>query len=708
MARETGGVVSGTLRMSIAAGALVGVVAATHDVLLKGGDLTGDLPFYLSHWAIAIALYVPVASLLAIPVVLFARPFAGVGSTAERRPAIGAWWLAAAALLAVALALPLGGEPSTLTLLGYAALVPIALLGIRALNIAARSGADGPQIAGLYAGGIGLAIAGFVAVRAANSSLPIPAALGWVVVLVATALGGFVTMVAVRALLTGLSGRLGYRPAVAWAGAVLAALVAITAVIGLSRELGQGGLGEQLAALREVPPSSTNAPSVILISVDTLRADHVGYMGGPARTPTMNALADESWVFESAYSVAPWTRPSFASFFSSRYPSEMGVARAPSLFGSALKVIPFRWAPDAPLLGELLRDHGYATGAVVANPNLSVEAGAARGFDAFYNCQLAGDRKFWPGDIGRAVYLAGFPTPIWTDFERADTIAVNGTRLLNALVGANGPVLAWLHFMDPHDPYDSPQAEPDEAVDMTMADANRGFSFGSAAERTRARRAYVAEIEYFDDWLGDVVDALHRSGMWDRSVVVFWSDHGEEFWEHERWGHGQSLHNELLHVPLMIHLPGQTVGQRVAQPVSLLDVAPTLLELCGSSGAEGMHGRSLVPVLEGRPGGLESLSVYLEGCLLGGIQKGLLRGRYKLIHDLYADTYELYDLEADPREDVDLYGTPGAPDVAQMRDDLAAFTEESLATMEEHAGQQQADEVSPEVLQGLRDMGYIQ
>jgi arylsulfatase A-like enzyme len=105
-----------------------------------------------------------------------------------------------------------------------------------------------------------------------------------------------------------------------------------------------------------------------------------------------------------------------------------------------------------------------------------------------------------------------------------------------------------------------------------------GLEAQSAPMRQRYIEAYTAEVEYADRWLAGVVEKLKRTGLWDSSIVVFWSDHGEEFWEHGGWEHGHTLYNELLHVPLLIHLPGQSESHHVQQPVTLLDVMPTLLE----------------------------------------------------------------------------------------------------------------------------------
>lgn len=697
---------------SVAIGAFVGVVAAAHDVFLKSGDLTGNAATFLTRGAMAAVVYTALAVALTF-VMLLVTTVATRGRIAELEsggPLI--WWLAVAAMGLLSLALPAGGRPVSRHLLAYLALIPIAALGCRSLRLASGAGAHHARPAASFAGGLVALLSLFVATRAASAASLAPGALAALAVGGATVLAAVLATLALRALFDSLSRRTG--PPMAFAPVVgpVAAIVLLAAAGGLVRELEQPDFADAIAAVPEVSRTGDDRPSVILLSVDALRRDFVGYAGGRPRTPTLDAIAEQSWVFDNAYSVAPWTRPSFAAFFTGRYPSEVGVARAPSLYGSLDRVIPVAWSEDAPVLAELLRDEGYLTGAVVTNPHLAAHAGADRGFQAFHHCTLAGMRRFRPHDIGHAMdvmlSLGGCREPSPHDFERASVVTTRGVKLLEALARSGGPVLAWLHYMDPHDPYDAPDAPPEEVVRVPVTHTKAGGNIGSAVERAQVIDAYAAEVEYFDRWFGPVIEALRRTGLWERSIVVVWSDHGEEFWEHGSWGHGQSLYSELLGVPLLVHLPGQTEGRRVGESVSLLDVAPTLLELCAAPVPREMRGRSLAPVFEGRPEDLEPTSLYLEGCLYGGVRKGLMRGGYKLIRRVYSDTCELYDLRADPGELTNIYNTPLAPDTAPMRADLERFTEVSLAAVESYTRTARATQTPDEIRDTLRDMGYIQ
>ncbi len=451
-------------------------------------------------------------------------------------------------------------------------------------------------------------------------------------------------------------------------------------------------------------------PNVILISVDTLRADYVGYAGGDVRTPHLDRLAEKSYVFENAFSVAPWTRPSFAAFFGGRYPSQMGVGRIRGQMASDHEAVPYTWDAEQRRPLEALRDAGYFNGAVVVNPHLSVAANADKGFDFYYHTELDYVRPHNALSVVKRIDETFLPflnlTTSRFELERAPTMTNYTLGLLEHLT--NQPALLWVHYVDPHYPYDPPTIAEDQRITGDPMPLQALKRAQTITTREKYRDAYAREVDYWDTWFGRTVDRLKANGLWDNSIVVFWSDHGEEFWEHGHWGHGQSLHSELTHVPLLVHLPGQTEQVRISRHVSLLDVMPTLMDLCEVEHPEGMEGRSLVPLFEGKPDALEPLHMYMEACGHGGVRKALLGERYKLTYDLDADRYSLYDLKNDPAEHHDIFGTAAAPDTSTMKADLADWTELSFAIMEETAGGSSAESLPPEIRQRLRDMGYIQ
>lgn len=487
-----------------------------------------------------------------------------------------------------------------------------------------------------------------------------------------------------------------------WLGAVGGAIAAAALVLlpagaltawELSLEGGQ--LSRQTAALGE-HDGNPGAPNIILISIDTLRADAPGFMGGEARTPTLDALAAQSTVFERAYSVAPWTRPSFAAFFSSLYPSEMGVARLRTAGET-----PVQWQQAPTLLAEALQAAGYTTAGIVTNAHLRAEANANQGFEVYH---FTGSERPAPLPAAARALVLMPPEMNIDEYERADVVQRNAARVLPQLKGR--PLLLWLHYLDPHHAYDSPDAPPESRVNTPIEDLVMSFVMNSAPEIQTIRAAYTAEIEYCDRWLGQTVRTLQDAGLWQDAIVVLWSDHGEEFWEHGGFEHGHSLYDEQLHVPFAIRVPGQTAGQVVRAPVSLLDAMPTILDLTQVRGPEGMRGRSLRPVLEDPGARLPELRVFAEACHRGPEQKALLTERYKLIYNVYLDRFELYDLQADPGELHDLYGRPGAPDTTAMEAELREFSDRSLAAMDATRDQARED-VPEEMREQLRDMGYV-
>ncbi len=490
------------------------------------------------------------------------------------------------------------------------------------------------------------------------------------------------------------------------------ALVALTVILAGVRIAGYSAESiEAMVHRAGEPEASPERPSVILLSVDALRPDYLSLNGGPAATPAMDRFAAESVVFTNARSVAPWTRPSFAATFSSLYPSQMGVARLRGHDRYWQEILPAIWREDVDTLAERLHDAGWFTAAITNNPFLAPWAGTGQGFDVHHDLPANGRRLarrlLTISPIRMLLREENLPYGTSLPLQRAPHVTEAGTRVIEAV--EHRPLLLWAHYMDPHAPYDPPGLAPEQAVsrrETGLVEAAR--THRTAVERERFIGAYTREIEFCDEWLGRMVEELQRTGLWDSSIVVLWSDHGEEFWEHEGWDHGQSLYDELLRVPLMIHVPGQREGRTVAAPVSLLDVMPTILELCELPVTEELQGRSLAPVLAGADAQLPPLECFLEACHRGETRKGLLFGDYKLIYHVYQDRFELYDLASDPAERHDIFGTPDAPDTSARERQLLDWTETSLALTEQLAGQAGATEFSPEARQQMRDLGYIQ
>jgi arylsulfatase A-like enzyme len=298
-------------------------------------------------------------------------------------------------------------------------------------------------------------------------------------------------------------------------------------------------------------------PDVLLITVDTLRADHVGAYGAElARTPVMDALAAEGSLFENASSPLPETRPSHFTLFTSRYPRDHGVLSNLAFPRQGLVALP-----------ALYGAAGYSTAAFVGCGLFDERARVTFGFDLL--------------DAPEAPQ------------RRADAVVPRAVAWLER-VEVSRPIFLWLHLFDPHMPYEPPAGfDPapssplaDEWPEFTWprllraAEANGGDLPGPLLER--ARDLYRGEVEHVDHWLGRLVEALRRRGRWQETLVVLTADHGECFADGVFFDHSQCLGEGALAVPLILRYPERVeAGRRVTTQVELLDIAPTLLRLSG-------------------------------------------------------------------------------------------------------------------------------
>lgn len=408
-------------------------------------------------------------------------------------------------------------------------------------------------------------------------------------------------------------------------------------------------------------------PDVVLVLVDTLRADRLGCLGNErGLTPAIDRLAAQGVLFEAASSHAPWTLPATASLFTSLPPRQHGAGgQLPDW--TAL-------APDVETLAEHFADAGYATGAVFNVAFLGEAFGLTRGFE-----HVDGD---YPRD-NRAVRRAERTTDAalaWIDARPADR-----------------PFFLVVHYFDPHALYDPPRAfrerfaeprdrEGDDPVFGTREDVLR-LRLGQVALDpelvARAEALYDGEVAYVDTQVERLLDRLDARPGGRRTVVALTADHGEEFLDHGGFEHGHTLYQELLHVPLVLRWSGGPSGLRVDRGVAHVDVAPSLCELAGLPPMRAARGTSLLPLCAPGPTvGVWDRPVYAHGNFWAAPLASWREGPYQLIRD--ADgAFELYDWRADPGERDDL--AAGAPEtVARLGARLAAF-ERSLEPAEGEA-----------------------
>lgn len=331
------------------------------------------------------------------------------------------------------------------------------------------------------------------------------------------------------------------------------------------------------AACRPGPPRV-----VLLVTADTLRADHLGAYGARGLSPRLDALAAESLVFERAYATASFTLPSLASLLTSRYPEEVGIDGNSAVL-----------APARPSLAEHLRARGFATGAVVSNYVLRPASGFGRGFAQY-------DATFPQREAVR-------PVPE----RRAPETTAAALALVDRLREGRRPLFLWVHYQDPHGPYTPPEAlrerlleaeraRPDGARELLVSKDQHGDGaipkyqyLDPHREVAFYRAGYAGEVAHLDAAVGGLLDGLAERGLLERAVLVFAADHGEGLGEEDYWfSHGERLSDPLVRVPLFLKAPGVAPGRR-QDVVSLLDVYPTLASLVGAP-VNGARGRELL------------------------------------------------------------------------------------------------------------------
>jgi arylsulfatase A-like enzyme len=433
-------------------------------------------------------------------------------------------------------------------------------------------------------------------------------------------------------------------------------------------------------------------PNVLLIVVDALRPDRLECYGYARPTsPALNALAGEGIIFTDVTAQAAETMLSVPSLLTGRYPREHGtgwVQKGDTVYaqhGAAL-----------PTLAEVLRARGYQTAAFSANPIVGPSIGADRGFQ----------KLEYPVDR----------LPPWRHGSAAD---LNRCALawLRRYRRDSGPFFIYLHYLDPHNLYRPPEecclfgrpgyTVEDERVNVemnlvsdqspgsTITDTLLGEHGLSRRDVARLRDLYDGEVRCSDQAIGELLAWLKDAGLYDNTVIVVTADHGEAFLEHGELEHGTALYQELLHVPLIMRLPGVRGGQEVRAPVAVIDIAPTVLEALGLGQALRMSGRSVYPELvKGTP--VPERLIVSE--LPSQHAHAVRLGRMKLLTSPGRD--ELYDLRDDPGERINLAASRPA-EVARLR----AALQEELAR--HPAAEGSAVPASREELDALRALGYI-
>jgi arylsulfatase A-like enzyme len=456
-------------------------------------------------------------------------------------------------------------------------------------------------------------------------------------------------------------------------------------------------------------PAGSN---IVLITVDTLRADHLSAWGYARPTsPNIDRLAAEGVRFDQAEVQWPKTTPSFASMFTATYAKDNRIVR------TAGQPISCQFLTVA----EALKRQGYATYAVIANAAVGDDFFFDQGFDEFI--------QTWKLEHGAD----------GADPNRAEAVTNLAVGLLDKLQKTGKPYFLWVHYLDPHAPYEPPgpardkfqnDARFDASVKIEISDKPKQQMFGIGRERMLEGRSdlafylarYDAEIAYTDSQIGRLLDEMKKRGMMTKTLTAFTADHGESLGDHGYYfDHGRFSFQTCLHVPLVLHYPG-VLGPRVdKEPAELIDLAPTLLEAAGVPLQDGawMQGHTLTPRLRGRAEAGTELAFSEAGWETNNKWQKVVRdARFKLI---YAQTrpeqrfiggegvrFTLFDLVNDPGETVNVADKFPA-DLERLKRELWRWDKAPAFGVEvdKTGGTCGARETDEETIKLLKSLGYL-
>ncbi|MEQ1895201.1 MAG: sulfatase, partial [Planctomycetota bacterium] len=421
------------------------------------------------------------------------------------------------------------------------------------------------------------------------------------------------------------------------------------------------GDGEHRRPPKEHVADSSDAPedarpNVLVVVLDTVRADHVSLYGyGRETTPELAAWVerrDNAVVFPRAYANGTWTVPSHASLFTGLLPNEHGAHFA---LDGAVRV-GFGIKPSVPTLAELLKESGYATVAGYANHWLRSVTGMGRGFDRYLRAPDVDELPFVGEDL-RARFLPGLMWEVAKGCARAPEVNATLLSLVEPWSRGKKPLFAFANYVDAHGPYAPPAPFRARFEPSSLGERAEHLDLAHSRERLEEQRArYDEELAYLDHHIGLLLARLDELALLDETWVFITSDHGEAFGEHGVLEHGTTVHGEVAHVPLIVFPPRGMTLLVTDQPVSLVDVAATVAGIAGVELAgpgrdlrslEGAGTHTAVTEFYGDP-----VKAVKLGPLAKRPARAVVLGKHRLI--AYADSFHLYDIENDPLETVDL------------------------------------------------------
>lgn len=444
---------------------------------------------------------------------------------------------------------------------------------------------------------------------------------------------------------------------------------------------------------RVINPNDKNI-NVILISIDTLRADHLSCYGYHRKTsPNIDRLAREGVMFSKAFSTTSWTLPAHISMFTSMYAKSHGVITAD-----------YALDENRVTLAEALKKEGYTTAAFISGAFLrNPRFGFDQGFD-LYDASII-NQAAPPGDVVQASRVV---------------ISPKLNEVVQRWLGKNyrKKFFLFLHSFDVHSDYvPSPpyntMFDPDYKGTIDGADLVSNPRVNpkmNPKDLEHIIALYDGEIAFTDKYIGELLSALKELDIYDKTLIVLTADHGEEFFEHGHLGHKRSLYDEVLHVPLIFKFPSSfklRVNRKFEEVASIIDIMPTILNSIGIKPHEEMQGKSLLSIVTGNKKPNDSLAYSRFEYKLVAVRSA----NWKLIHHLETPKKEFYDLVNDPREKINLYDK-GTKSIAEGERHLISLldwlnTQQQFSQVLPKADGKEI-ELSDEIKEELKSLGYIQ
>lgn len=463
------------------------------------------------------------------------------------------------------------------------------------------------------------------------------------------------------------------------------------------------------APIAFTPTVRSQGPNIVLCTIDALRADYLPLYNpkAQAKTPALVSLANDGVLFTNAFAQASWTKPSFATLFTGLYPSAHGATSKTAAL-----------SPSVETLAEILQRGGYYTKGFANNPNMAALFGLNRGFVDYV--ELKPNPLF--GATSEAMHLSLYSVlrkvfmiaegrlrrgrlRITDFYQPANVVTDEALQWLDSSDRPSDiPFYLYLHYMETHDPF--------------MDHSRPGIGYARARMENpdperfldSMRQAYISEIEFLDLHLARLFQGLKARGLYDNTIIVLVSDHGEEFYDHNGWWHGQTLYEELLRIPLIIKLPeNRAAGSTNLHLARLIDVPLTLLKIVGLPPNGSMAGVALCDA-SGMPSNAATAYSFAENDFEGNIQQSVRTLTHALIkanenNTRKTEPIEFYDMVEDPQQQRNL---AHQPKYNELIEELAEVIGQYIRAIFENAPEPGHDvEINPQLRQQLESIGYM-